>query len=103
MWPCYDPIPSWIPRFFLVKVGTVMSPDQIKFALETSIQNSEVHVSSDGSHVHVTVVSAVFEGLNAVKKQQLVYSALNDAIASGAIHAVHMKTYTPTEWAAQSE
>ncbi len=79
-----------------------MTPEQIKSALETKIDDSRVEVESDGSHVHVVVVSAVFEGLNAVKKQQLVYSALNDAIASGAIHAVHMKTYTPQEWAEQS-
>ncbi len=79
-----------------------MTPEQIKSALEASIEDSQVQVSSDGSHVHVVVVSPAFEGLNAVKKQQLVYGALNDAIASGVIHAVHMKTFTPAEWAAQN-
>ena len=75
-----------------------MSPEQVKAALEAAIAGSEVQVASDGNHVSVTVISAAFEGLNAVKKQQLVYGALQDAIASGAIHAVHMKTYTPAEW-----
>lgn len=79
-----------------------MTPEEIKTALQNKITDSQIEVSSDGSHVHLVVVSPAFEGLNAVKKQQLVYAALQEAIASGAIHAVHMKTYTPEEWAAQS-
>ncbi len=79
-----------------------MTPDQIKSALTTQMGTEHLEVESDGSHVHLVVVSADFEGLNAVKKQQLVYGALNEAIASGAIHAVHMKTFTPQEWAEQS-
>jgi acid stress-induced BolA-like protein IbaG/YrbA len=47
----------------------------------------------------VVVVSPVFEALNTVKRQQLVYSHLQEAIASGAIHAVTMKTYTPDQFA----
>jgi len=76
-----------------------MTPEEIKTALTEAIVDCQVEVSSDGSHVHLSVVSPAFEGLNAVKKQQLVYGALQDAIASGAIHAVHMKTFTPDEWA----
>ena len=40
--------------------------------------------------------------LIAVKRQQLVFGALNDVIASGEIHAVHMKTYTPAERPSQA-
>ena len=76
-----------------------MQADDIQQLLESNIPNSEVTVSIDGSHVNLVVVSPAFEGLSPVKKQQLVYGALNDAIASGVIHAVHMKTYTPAEWA----
>jgi acid stress-induced BolA-like protein IbaG/YrbA len=45
----------------------------------------------------VVVVTSEFEGLSTVKRQQLVYSHLQEAIASGAIHAVTMKTYTPEQ------
>ncbi|WP_188149992.1 BolA family protein [Teredinibacter waterburyi] len=77
-----------------------MQPHEIKAALEAAIADSEVDAATEGNHAHVTVVSPVFEGLSPVKKQQLVYGALREAIASGVIHAVHMKTYTPAEWAA---
>ncbi len=76
-----------------------MQPDQIKALLESQIPDSEVQVNVEGSHINLIVVSPAFEGLNPVKKQQLVYGALSDEIASGVIHAVNMKTYTPEQWA----
>ncbi|WP_370981392.1 BolA family protein [Agaribacterium sp. ZY112] len=79
-----------------------MQVEEIKALIEASLPDSTVDVQIDGSHVALNVVSTAFEGLNAVKKQQLVYAGLQDVIASGAIHAVHMKTFTPAEWQAQS-
>ncbi len=58
----------------------------------------EVKVEGDGHKVVVTVVSQEFEPLRAVQKQQRVYACLGDMIASGAIHAVSMRTLTPEEW-----
>ena len=77
-----------------------MQIEEIKALIEASIPESLVEVQVDGSHIALNVVSPAFEGLNAVKKQQLVYAGLQDAIASGAIHAVQMKTYTPAQWQA---
>ncbi len=79
-----------------------MQTETVKSLVESKIPGSDAKVEIDGSHVHVTVVSAVFQGLSPVKKQQLVYGALAAEIASGVIHAVHMKTLTPEEFAAQS-
>ncbi len=79
-----------------------MQPNELKALLESKIENSSAEVSFDGSHVMISVVSTAFEGLSAVKKQQLVYGCLQEEIASGAIHAVHMKTYTPSEWEAEN-
>lgn len=74
-----------------------MQAEQIKALLESHIESAQVTVAVDGSHVNVEVVSPAFEGLNAVKKQQMVYGALSDQIADGSIHAVNMKTYTPEQ------
>lgn len=78
-----------------------MQPVEIKALLQQSIAGSEVDVRVEGSHVHLVVVSPVFDGLSPVKRQQLVYAALAEQISSGVIHAVHMKTFTPEQWAAQ--
>lgn len=78
-----------------------MNPDEITQLLREKIPGCESEVDVDGSHVSLVVVSDQFEGLSTLKKQQLVYSALNTAIADGRIHAVHMKTLTPAEWSAE--
>lgn len=75
-----------------------MQAEDVKKRLESHIEQSEAIVEVDGSHYSVTVISDAFKGLMPVKKQQLVYAALNDAIASGDIHAVNIKTYTPEQW-----
>ena len=75
-----------------------MQVEDVQALILQAIPECQVEVTIEGSHAHLVVVSDVFEGLNAVKKQQLVYGALKESIASGDIHAVHMKTYTPAEW-----
>lgn len=78
-----------------------MQVEQIKALIESAIPDSQAEVQLEGNHAHLVVVSSAFEGLNAVKKQQLVYACLQESISSGAIHAVHMKTFTPSQWQAQ--
>ncbi len=79
-----------------------MQVEEVKTLIDQSIAGCDVDVTIDGSHVHLVVVSEAFESLSAVKRQQLVYGALKDVIASGEIHAVHMKTYTPAERPSQA-
>jgi acid stress-induced BolA-like protein IbaG/YrbA len=78
-----------------------MQPDEIKALLENALHDCHVEVLVDGSHVNLLVVSSEFEGLTPVKKQQLIYSSLSEHITDGSIHAVNMKTLTPSEWEAQ--
>lgn len=75
-----------------------MQADQVKQLLSERIPECDFEVSGDGSHFDITAVGDVFEGLNAVKRQQVVYAGLRDNIADGSIHAVNMKTYTHSEW-----
>ncbi|MBB3169148.1 BolA/IbaG family iron-sulfur metabolism protein [Simiduia aestuariiviva] len=74
-----------------------MQPQEIQALIEAAIADSKVEVSIEGSHVNVVVVSSAFEGMRPVQKQQLVYKALAEQIASGVIHAVNMQTLTPAE------
>ena len=75
-----------------------MQTDQVKQILQAHLPDCTIEVGGDGNHVDVTVIGDVFEGLNAVKKQQLVYAGLNQQISDGSVHAVNMKTYTCAEW-----
>jgi acid stress-induced BolA-like protein IbaG/YrbA len=75
-----------------------MTADEIKALLAAAFSDAEVQVQGEGGKFTVTVVSDRFEGMRPVAKQQLVYGPLNEHIASGAIHAVTMRTLTPEEW-----
>jgi acid stress-induced BolA-like protein IbaG/YrbA len=56
-------------------------------------------VEGDGQHFFATIVSAEFEGKSRVARHQRVYTALGDRMKAQ-IHALSMKTLTPSEWAA---
>lgn len=75
-----------------------MQSEQVKQLLQQHLTDCDIEVGGDGRHFDIRVVGNVFEGLNAVKRQQLVYAALNAQIADGSLHAVNMKTYTRAEW-----
>lgn len=79
-----------------------MTTDEIKALLTAHLADAQIDVQSDGYHVDVVVISSAFDGLSPVKKQQLVYAALNDKIADGTIHAVNMKLFTPAQWQAKT-
>lgn len=74
-----------------------MLESELKNAVLATIPDADVQIEMQGNHAHLSITSAAFEGLSPVKRQQLVYGALQESIASGAVHAVHMKTHTPNE------
>lgn len=75
-----------------------MSNDELKRQLNGIDGVEYVHVEGDEHHYHVTIVSDVFENKSRVARQQWVYAVLNHAIVSGDLHAIHMKTWTTSEW-----
>lgn len=75
-----------------------MNANEVKALLESEIESCEVIAEGEGCNFQLTLISPAFDGLSMVKRQQLVYSHLQDSIASGAIHAVTMKTYTPAQY-----
>lgn len=80
-----------------------MNPDEIKRLIEAGIPQAQVWVSGDGSKYEATVVSPAFEGLTPVKAHQKVYATVQAHIASGALHALAIKAYTPEGWVKQNQ
>lgn len=74
-----------------------MEPEAIKSLLQAHFDDAAIDVTVEGSHANLSIISNAFEGLNTLKRQQAVYGVLSEHIASGAIHAVNMKTQTPQE------
>ena len=75
-----------------------MTPEKIKQLIEAGIPESEAFVTGEEGKYEATVVSNAFEGLSTVKNHQMVYATVNEHIASGVLHALTIKTYTPDEW-----
>ncbi|PMR68746.1 cell division protein BolA [Halomonas heilongjiangensis] len=81
----------------------LMLPSEVKALLEARIDDCEFHIQGEGCNFQVVAVGEVFDGLSPVKRQQLIYGALSAEIASGALHAVSIKTYTPAQWQSAPE
>ena len=74
-----------------------MITDIVRTRLESELAPERLDIEIEGNRLSIVIVSACFEALNRVKRQQKVYAALDSYITSGEIHAVTMKTYTPGE------
>lgn len=55
-------------------------------------------LTGGGDHWQVIIVSPAFEGKGLLEQHQMVYGALKEPIADQRIHALALKTYSPTQW-----
>jgi len=78
-----------------------MQAHEVKKLITDKLEDIDVTVETDGYQYMVRAVGDIFEGLNAVKRQQLIYGCLNQQIVDGTIHAVVIKTFTPDEYSSQ--
>lgn len=79
----------------------MITPGQVKETIEAAIPGAQVEVqdlTGGGDHYQVVVVSSQFEGKGRVQQHQMVYSSLQQALSSEAIHALALRTYTPQSW-----
>lgn len=75
-----------------------MTPEQLSHLLQQSFAGADLAVTGQAGKFDIRIVSAEFEGKRTLARQQAVYAPLNADIASGAIHAVTIRAYTPEEW-----
>jgi acid stress-induced BolA-like protein IbaG/YrbA len=83
----------------------MVSLKQIEGTIKEQLPDAQVLIkdlTGGGDHLEATVISAAFDGKTLVKQHQMVYAALKQEIASAAIHALALKTYTPEAWQAAS-
>ncbi len=64
---------------------------------ESHLHRGHVGAAGGGGHFRVTIVSERFEGLSLQRSQRLVYEVLSEEM-KGEIHALAMKTMTPSQW-----
>jgi acid stress-induced BolA-like protein IbaG/YrbA len=79
---------------------TSMQPEEITKLIEAGLPDSEALVEGDGAHFTAIVVCPAFADKSRLQKQQLVYDTVRPQLMDGTLHALSIKTFTPTEWEA---
>ena len=77
-----------------------MTSTEIRARIEWAIPGAIVEVNDytgGGDHFDVRVVAQAFEGKSLVERHQMVYAALGQAVDGQTIHALALKTLTPTQ------
>jgi len=74
-----------------------ISNEDVSVLIKNKITDADVSINGDGYKYEATVISEAFEGLNTLKRHQLVYAAVNSAITSGELHALTIIAKTPKE------
>jgi monothiol glutaredoxin len=80
--------------------STVITHSEVESLILKDYPNAEIQIDGEGCDLTITVVSEVFAGQTMVKQHQGVMATLSDPLASGRLHAVTLKTYTPEQWLA---
>jgi len=78
------------------------TPDDVRRYITSGLDCSHVEIEGDGRHFSALIVSPAFEGRTRVARHQLVYAALGERMREE-VHALSMRTLTPTEYEAQSK
>ena len=81
------------------KLKEVLSPIHLEVIDESYLHNVE---PGRESHVRIVAISELFEGLNLVKRHQLIYAEIQEEI-DGPIHALSIHTFTEQEWKEKNE
>ena len=78
--------------------GRMPSAEELRTRIEQALPGAEVSVvdtTGGGDHFRAEVVSDRFEGLTRIQQHKLIYDVFGDEVG-GAIHALSIKTQTPS-------
>ena len=79
-----------------------MLPEEIQKKIESTLVGSQAQVkdlTGTADHYQVIVISPQFEGKSMIDQHRLVKGVFEKDIASGEVHALSLKTFTPAQWA----
>ena len=76
------------------------TPETVRQYIAQNLECEVLEVVGDGSHFEALIVSPAFEGKRLIARHQIVYAALGDSMKAE-IHALSMRTLTPTEYQAE--
>ena len=82
----------------------MLTPAGIAALIRAALPDAEIEIADTtggGNHFEARVVTTAFEGKSMIEQHQAVYAPLRSLLATGELHALALKTYTPAAWARQ--
>lgn len=76
-----------------------MTAQELQHLISTGLNCTQCDVDGDGRHWNAVIVSPAFEGKRLIARHQLVYATLGQRMHTDEVHALSMKTYSPSEMA----
>jgi acid stress-induced BolA-like protein IbaG/YrbA len=79
----------------------MLDPEKVKQRIAAALPDAEVEVkdlTGTGDHFEARVVSASFDGKTMVDQHKLVYAPLQDWLKTGELHALALRTFSPSQW-----
>ena len=80
--------------------STVITKSEAEELILKDYPNAEIQIDGEGCDLTITVISGIFVGQTMIQQHQGVMATLSEPFASGRLHAVTLKTYTPEQWQA---
>lgn len=78
-----------------------MTASELEHLIAAGLNCQHLAVEGDGRHWSAVIVSPAFEGKRLIARHQMVYATLGQRMHTDEVHALSMKTLTPSEWAQQ--
>jgi acid stress-induced BolA-like protein IbaG/YrbA len=79
-----------------------MTASELESIIAAGLSCEHLEVTGDGRHWEAVVVSPEFEGKRLIQRHQRVYATLGERMRTDEVHALSMRTFTPSEWATAS-
>ena len=83
------------------RLREALHADFVEVLDESHLHAGHAGAAGGAGHFRAVLVSPRFEGLSQVSRQRLVYQTLTTEMKTE-IHALSMRTFTPSEWSARS-
>ena len=78
-----------------------MTAEELQSIISAGLACEYIQIEGDGRHWQAVIVSPEFEGKRLIQRHQRVYATLGARMHTDEVHALSMKTFTPSEWASQ--
>ena len=76
-----------------------MTASELESIIAAGLPCDHLVVTGDGRHWEAVIVSPEFKGKRLIQRHQRVYATLGERMRTDEVHALSMRTFTPSEWA----